>query len=289
MESRLSTFWTIVLITFLTVTNANGQSPEELDQAIQQLSAHAQEGDPESQFQLGVLYLKGIGVTRDTKTSFEWFLKAADQGLSQAQSAIGSLYQQGVGVSQNNVEAARWWQLAAEQGDIAAQRGIGFLYLRGIGVSQDIIQAEKWYLLAGKNGNSMAQFELGLLYDRCQHQPSMMRKIFCSYLGKGSKASPEPSPVKAAKWYQLAAEAGLPNAQYAFGLMLARGEHINQDNIKAAMWLNLSFSQLPPGGDHDEAYKEFMLVKQRMNPEEISKARAMTHAWRPKYNQQPLH
>ena len=158
---------------------------------------------------------------------------------------------------------------------------LGFAYSMGQGVSHDLLKAEKWYLLAGNNGDSMAQFSLGLLYDRAEHQAPMIRRLFNHFAELAPDTPPLANPVKAAKWYELAADAGIPNAQYAFGLMLAEGKYIPQDRVAASVWLNLSFSILPPGQDKDAAYREFMKIKRKMSSDEIRKAKKKARSWRP--------
>ena len=46
----------------------------------------------------------------------KWFRKAAEQGNPQAQYTLGMMYQKGRGVAQNQSEAQKWYQKAAGQG-----------------------------------------------------------------------------------------------------------------------------------------------------------------------------
>jgi hypothetical protein len=56
-------------------------------------------------------------VSRNPAEAARWWREAADQGLSQAQFNLGMLYEQGEGVTADYQEAARWYELAAAQGD----------------------------------------------------------------------------------------------------------------------------------------------------------------------------
>jgi uncharacterized protein len=49
-------------------------------------------GDPAAQFNLGLMYEKGQGVTRDTTRAALWYRKSADQGFAEAQNNLGRLY-----------------------------------------------------------------------------------------------------------------------------------------------------------------------------------------------------
>ena len=46
--------------------------------------------------------------------------------------------------------------------------------------------------------------------------------------------------AEAVRWYRLAAEQGVPDAQFNLGIMYADGEGVPQDNATAYMWLNLA-------------------------------------------------
>jgi len=81
------------------------------------LIAKAEEGDADSQCDLGNCYLLGInGFPFDQKIGFEWFQKAAEQGNAVGQNQLGNCYYLGAGVQKNYAIAAEWWQKAAVQG-----------------------------------------------------------------------------------------------------------------------------------------------------------------------------
>ena len=48
----------------------------------------AEQGDADSQLDLGWMYLDGLGVPKDEKEAAKWFQKAADQGLEEASKAL---------------------------------------------------------------------------------------------------------------------------------------------------------------------------------------------------------
>jgi TPR repeat protein len=76
----------------------------------------------------------------------------AEQGEFAAQNVLGLMYLKGRGVSQNDFEAAKWFRKAAEQGDPwspSAQSVLGTLYEDGHGVPQDYVLAYMWYNLGG--------------------------------------------------------------------------------------------------------------------------------------------
>ena len=62
------------------------------------------------------MYYKGEGISQDYQEAFEWFRKAAEQGVAAAQNNLGFMYENGEGVSQDYQEALKWYQKAAKGG-----------------------------------------------------------------------------------------------------------------------------------------------------------------------------
>ena len=60
---------------------------------------------PTAQYQLGLLYQKGLGVQSDMKAAFGWIQKAARQGHVRAQYDLGTLYAEGKGTTRDYPEA----------------------------------------------------------------------------------------------------------------------------------------------------------------------------------------
>ncbi len=94
----------------------------------------------------------------------EWYRRAAEQGHAQAQFNLGVSYYKGNGVTPNKQATEKWKRLAAEQGHMQAQTDLGSMYDTGDGVSEDKREAVKWYLLAARQGDTHAHYNLGLLY-----------------------------------------------------------------------------------------------------------------------------
>jgi TPR repeat protein len=112
----------------------------------------ADQGDPEAQTRLGVLYSEGQGVERNYETAAGWFLKAAEQGDIYAQNNLGDMYDSGQGVDQDFGEAAKWYRKAAEADDSYAQHRLGELHGEGLGVEMNACQAFAWFNLAAAGG-----------------------------------------------------------------------------------------------------------------------------------------
>ena len=65
----------------------------------------AAQGNAIAQFNLGVMYANGHGVSQDHVRAVEWYRKAANQGHADAQSNLANMYRNGHGVSLDRARA----------------------------------------------------------------------------------------------------------------------------------------------------------------------------------------
>ena len=142
----------------------------EYRKAYDILEPLAEKGSARAQFRLGVLYLRGRGVTQNIDAGAKWIRKAfpniqvaATAGEAWAQADLGSLYQTGLLVVQNDREAVRWYRAAAEQGYAGAQTNLGAMYADGKGVSKNRAEAVRWLKLAAEQGDKVARDNLSAL------------------------------------------------------------------------------------------------------------------------------
>lgn len=87
-------------------------------------------------------------MTKDYAEEARLYELAAEQGYAKPQYNLGVMYDNGEGVTQDYSEAVRWYTLAAEQGDTDAQNNLGVLYAKGEGVTQDDVLAHMWFALS---------------------------------------------------------------------------------------------------------------------------------------------
>lgn len=84
-----------------------------MDPSYTDLIQTAEQGDAQTQVNLGVCYAKGRGVEQDYEQAVYWWRQAAEQGNANAQDNLGLCYASGK-------QAIYWWRKAAEQGDLNA-------------------------------------------------------------------------------------------------------------------------------------------------------------------------
>jgi hypothetical protein len=97
---------------------------------------------------MGVAYEEGLGVAKDPAAAFEWFRRAAEQGLAPAQFDVGLAYEFGRGVKRDEAVAAEWYRKAALHGFGLAENNLAALYVEGHGVRRDYVEASFWLDLA---------------------------------------------------------------------------------------------------------------------------------------------
>jgi TPR repeat protein len=145
-------------------------SPYNDQEAFQCVQSRAeQHGWDWALLQLGVYYLRGVGVKADPKKAAVWFKKAAAQGKHHlAEHELGEMYRLGMGVKRSHLEAVRWYQKAADGGFTLSQFALGRMLMadRGEGVPKNTTESARLLTLAAEQGYPEAQCVLAHCYER---------------------------------------------------------------------------------------------------------------------------
>lgn len=123
-------------------------------------------GNAKAMNQIGYLYNKGLGVTKDYRKAADWYTRAAAAGEFQAMYNLGLCYQLGQGRKQNYGLAIKWYRRAAAGGVARAMYAIGRLYTLGHGLHKSTIDAIKWFRKAANAGNKDAMLYLYAAYKK---------------------------------------------------------------------------------------------------------------------------
>ncbi len=117
---------TALLILVLVATPSHSEIEEARDlmeagrfeEARAALEPAARSGNADAEELIGVMYAMGLGVDRDDRRAFEWYLRSSMKGHPGAQSGIGWYYETGRGiVAPDLVRAYLWYTLSAIGGD----------------------------------------------------------------------------------------------------------------------------------------------------------------------------
>ena len=126
--------WSLALPSFLALTASaadfsaglNAYQKKDYAAAIKEWRPLAEKGDAPSQFNLGLLYVDGLGVPQDYNQALTWFERSAQQDYEKAQLNLGAMYGGGKGVKRDYIQAYKWLNVCAAKGDqkCVAQRDL---------------------------------------------------------------------------------------------------------------------------------------------------------------------
>lgn len=220
----------------------------------------AEQGNAAAQYDLGVMYALGQGVSQDYAQAAQWFRKAAEQGNAAAQSRLGSAYANGQGVPQDYAQAVRWYRMAAEQGNTAGQYDLGVMYLLGRGVAQDYTNAAQWFRKAAEGGDVNAQRNLGLAYVKGRGLPR--------------------DYAQGALWFRKAAEQGDADSQFYLGNMFGSGLGVQRDDVQAYEWWMLAKADSASSDDtYGRSVFKMKMAASRLTSDQMMRAQQEASAW----------
>jgi TPR repeat protein len=100
-------------------------------QAYTVFASHADTASPKALYYLSALYLSGKGVEEDEFKAFEYCKRAAEEGLAEAQFQLGVMYLEGLGMmNEDEIMALEWLWRAADNGHEHAREMFDFVLNR---------------------------------------------------------------------------------------------------------------------------------------------------------------
>ncbi|AGI47775.1 TPR repeat protein, SEL1 subfamily [Thermoplasmatales archaeon BRNA1] len=136
---------------------------QDTGKAFTMFRTAAKAGNVNSQYQMGVCYETGTGCEKSYAEALRWYRKAADQGDAYAEDRIGIMYYNGDSTLKADPKKSfEWFLRAASNGIVDSMYSVGCYYADGFGCEKDISEARKWLNMAKDNGHE----EAGTLLDR---------------------------------------------------------------------------------------------------------------------------
>lgn len=192
---------------------------EKALQGFLQAEPKAKKIKPYLQYQIGMIYFKGLSTPIDNQKAVEYFEESAELGNQYAKRLLALEYISGKNLEQNIGKGISLLTECADGGDAFSCYKLGNLYLQGEIVIQDLNKAEK-YLLSVED-NEFTQYALGRLY--LQKEKYNIQKAI-SYFEKSADKN---------MW-----------ASYQLGILYFFGaDGLEKNNEKAMQFLNLSAEQ----------------------------------------------
>lgn len=255
------------------------ERPPDFTKAFPLMTIEAEKGNGFAMYDLGKMFLSGLGCEKSEEEAQEWFEKAycafiRKEGKTEKPGylryRIGKLYSFGHGVEQDYMKAAAWYEKAVAENNPFAAYALGSLYLRGQGVEQNEKKAFELFMMAAmdeKKPNAYAQYELGRMckegigtpvdigaskkwYQTAYNgfisieQNMADDKLYyrlgqMNYAGTGTERDFD----KALIYFEKALELGNTNAMYGLGKLYLNKEFQKHDINKALYYLTESANQ----------------------------------------------
>ncbi|KAH8388222.1 hypothetical protein KR093_000712 [Drosophila rubida] len=120
--------------------------------SLQYFSKASEMGDPVGQSGLGLMYLKGLGVPKDSIKALSYFTQAADQGWVDGQLQLGTMYFTGNGVKTDYKLALKYFNLATQSGHVLAYYNLGIMHAYGMGMLRSCPAAVEFFKNVAERG-----------------------------------------------------------------------------------------------------------------------------------------
>lgn len=167
-------------------------------------------------------------VNNNFEKAFNLYSQEAAKNNPRALYALGKIYEKGKHVKRDINKMINYYTKAAKQNYKRAQFELGLIYSNGRYVSQDIRKAIYFYSLAAEPNSSPPLINFGVIHEN-DDEITSYSQINLGYIYKDMHDIP-----KAFKYFKLAADKNIPNAQYGLGQLYLEGEYVGR-NIKLAI------------------------------------------------------
>ncbi len=214
-----------------------GGTPRDDAKALALFEKAAAAGHHRAQINVGTLYFRGQGTPRDLVRARAWLEKAAAQEDPYALYALGRAMDESEGQAMADpVRAADLYRRAAQLGHPIAALRYGLALSEGLGVRKNPTQAQQWLAYADKWGVPEAALAMG---DMAARTPASR-----------DKAANEKAVRAAITWYEAAAQAGVPSAQFKLANAYFAGVGVARDPQQALRWYQRAAAQGQPEAEH---------------------------------------
>lgn len=226
---------------------------------LEKWKTEAEAGDPEAQYQLGMLFYHGrCGVQESKENASEWFLKAAQQRHFFALGCLGYMYERGEGIlPKSKIKARECFEEAARRGHPSSQSNLGIYYKYGWGgLEKSDEKAIEWFRKSAEQRHDDGQYWMGVMHrdglGGVPKSPNIARSWFEKAAEQGHELAIEQLQgkdekakelkQKAEQWLKKA-EAGDPEAQFQLAMCYRDGIGVSQSDVEALKWCKMSADQ----------------------------------------------
>lgn len=266
-------------------------SPDDRVEARHWLDKAIELGEPQAQFSLGKLLMKGKLGPRDIRTAERLFGEAT-RAFTPYCTLVGKFYlwefELGITKEEADAKAVAYFQRAANLGDGEAMERLGSFYAPG-----DFEKAVEWYTLGAAYGHVGCMFELGKLhlkaenpskrdgkkalqwYKRAAERGDLISVECMADMYRDGNGIPKDLP-QAFALYRKAAEKGYKHSQKCLGEMYEKGQGVPRNLPQAYLWFILGAA-----GDESVASDRDRLAAM-LSPAERARIEAQAEKLKPK-------
>jgi TPR repeat protein len=226
----------------------------DFDRARGAWARAAEQGDIVARFNLGMIYLQGLGVRSEPSVGIGHIRRAAIAGYAPAQFQLG-MWLSSRDSGEDQADSIFWLTSAARQDHPAAAYHLGRIFSERSEGNADIVSALKWLNEAERSGieraaDLISSLESALPGNELGDVENVaVRKQLTEGRGtleqreaffEGQKAFIRQNYERTVEIWGPLAEAGVARAQYGIAFMLESGWGVVQNYSEAAYWYKLA-------------------------------------------------
>lgn len=218
---------------------------DRLSNKTESLQIAAENGLPEAEYQLGLLYAVGKDLPQDDGKAWVWLKRAARQNHFGAQSYLAWMSLLGIGKPESTPDAIKWFLLAQQQtldtpkaasSEDETDNNIVFIHRPA---QSEFTQGQQ--LLETSLSNEDKADGLTLLEKAAEENYAPAQLYLAKLYHQGEWVKKDLS--RAVEWYTQAAYNGNAEAQYALGWMYFYGEGVLTNQEEAFEWFHRANKQ----------------------------------------------
>ena len=233
---------------------------KKYDQAVEEFTYLAEEGNNIAAYHMGLIYEEGLGVEPSLEKAAQYYLKAYEAGNTLAATKLGTFLIEGKGVEKNVDDGLNLLKTAGRTGNKEALYMLGEMYNRSENMENDYVIAGGYYKLAALQGYAQAQYQLALLY----------------LFGRGV---PQDYSL-AVKWMSRAASQGYVPAQKDLADLLSSNPRM-MNFVEAYAWYSIMAAYNTNETGTWAAEKRDALAKQIKDTKNLIIAQQLARKWQP--------
>lgn len=178
-------------------TTGNGVE-QDWQKAVQMLQLASDNGNPDAQWELGLMYEYANHVAQDQAKALELYRSSADAGSPIGLYLVAHCYQHGIVVEEDHALSDSLYarsfselMLLAPEEDIYVLNFVGSAYFWGDGVEPDRAKAFGYYLTSAQKGNPETQYKIGNCYETGQGTAQDLNEALLWYRKSAAQGYPD--------------------------------------------------------------------------------------------------